>query len=362
MADTYRAAVVGCGGMGRRHASVYAGLPKANVVAAADMHQGSLDIFPERTGVTNTYLNYREMLEREKPDLVSVTTWENSHCEIVVAAAESGAKGIMCEKPMAMNLYEADEMIAACDRMGTILAIGHMRRYNQFYLKAKQLIDAGQLGEVQRMHAYCRGWDLFLWGTHYADMLYFLNDDQPVEWVFGQISWKQHNMAYPESESLRRRRGDLYIAEDDAIGYMRFPNGVRAMLESGIHSPKDWAPRGNLGGKCELTIQGTQGLAIVSDVSLSYCTLESGRWFHSDPLTEEERAKHSHLQFEAELQELIGCVETGKEHQLNGRRGRAALEMLLAIYESSRSREVVELPLKARDNPFLAMVQSGELP
>ena len=360
MTQRLRVAIVGCGGISTAHMEALAQIPTVTVVAAADVDAQRLQRFCEQWGVSAGYTDYRALLAHERPDLLGICTWEHTHCEITLAAAESGTRGILCEKPMALNLHEADLMIQACDNAQAVLAIGHMRRYNRHYRKLKELIDSGELGQIMHIRAYCGGWDIFLWGTHYADMLYFLNNDQPVEWVAGQISWQHRGMAYPYSEVYRQRMGELFVAEDDAIGYMRFANGVRAILETGVHSPKDWQARGTLGGECTVTVCGTRGAAIADDGNIRYCTGASSDWVSgAAPADEEERAAHWRQQFISEWQDLVAAVQSGREHPLQARRGRAALEMIMAIYESSRRRAVVELPLAVQDNPFLSMVQQG---
>ena len=101
--SSYRAAIIGCGRMSRGHVRAYqeAGVP---LVAGADISQEALDAFAERTGAEGLYADAAEMLAEARPDLVSVVTHDALHCPLVVGAAEAGVRGIICEKPMALNL------------------------------------------------------------------------------------------------------------------------------------------------------------------------------------------------------------------------------------------------------------------
>jgi predicted dehydrogenase len=258
-------------------------------------------------------------------------------------------------------------MLEACRRTGVKLLIGHMRRYNRHYMKAKQMIDAGELGRVEMMHAYCGGWDLFLWGTHYADMLRYLNGDVPVEWLMGQITGTYRGQRYPYLELHRdvKGKGSLFVAEDSAVGLMQFANGVRAILECGIHAKRDWidAETGEpvRRGRCKLSVYGTDGMLTVSDRFLASRTAGGG---DNVPRSLGGPGRDDALSvdpFAGEIRELIGSIERNTETQLGGRGGRAALEIILAISESSRRRSIVEFPLETRDNPFLSMVAAGQI-
>jgi predicted dehydrogenase len=253
-------------------------------------------------------------------------------------------------------------MLDACECSSTVLAIGHMRRYNPHYIEARRLIEAGIIGQVERMWAYVGGWDMFLWGIHYADMLHYLNHDGSVRWVMGQIDWSQRGMSYPYSQHFLERRGEHFIAEDNVAALMEFDNGVHVVWQSGSHSPALWqSPDGRHSGWCEICIYGDEGEIRVGDTHITYRGQAAAEWVRASYLDPDKREQFYDDQFIAEIKELMGCVERGSEHQLNGWRGRKALELLMAIYESARRRALVELPLTVRDNALIAMATSGEL-
>ncbi len=358
----YRAAIIGTGGIAHSHMAAYRALPMLEVVAGADIVPANCESFCAKWAVPRRYADWRELLAAERPQILSVCTWEDSHAKIVVAAAESGVQGILCEKPMAMDLAEADRMLAACEKSGTVLAIGHMRRYNPHYAEAQRLLGAGAIGPVERMWAYMGGWDVFLWGIHYADMLHYLNGDGSLRWVMGQIDWATRGMGYPYSQRFRERRGPDWVAEDDALGLMEFDNGVRVVWESGLHSPGLWQSAGGRhSGFCEIRIYGSEGEIRVGDTHLAHRLRGAAEWTRTSHWSQETREQFTNAMFIAEMKELVECVETGREHPLNGRRGRKALEMLMAIYESARRRALVTLPLAVPDNPLLTMAKAGDL-
>ena len=130
---TYRAGVIGLGRMGSTfddeitqggslflpycHAPSYDASPKTELVAGADLHAEQGEIFGERWGLSSEhiYSDYREMLEKENLDLVSVCTTARVRSTIVQDVARAGVKGIWAEKPISLSLAEADEMLEVCN-------------------------------------------------------------------------------------------------------------------------------------------------------------------------------------------------------------------------------------------------------
>jgi predicted dehydrogenase len=132
------------------HASAYQAVAGCALVAAADVDAGKLRAFGERYGVPEAgqYADYRAMIDRERPDLVSITTHAPLHAEIAVYAAEHGVRGIFCEKALCCSLDEADRMLAACRRHGVAFNFGAGRRYRAGYRAMRHLAETGQLGAV----------------------------------------------------------------------------------------------------------------------------------------------------------------------------------------------------------------------
>ena len=132
----YRAVIIGLSGIGARrseederlpvygpmpgsHAGAYDRHPRTEVAGVCDLRKEALADFKSQWGDVwpdvRLYTDYREMLKAEKPDLVSVATSDHVHADMTVAAAESGARAILCEKPIATSLEDADRMIAAAE-------------------------------------------------------------------------------------------------------------------------------------------------------------------------------------------------------------------------------------------------------
>ena len=141
-----RVAIVGCGFMGRMHANVYGQLEGSQLCAVVDHKQAHLDQFTEEFGVPG-YLDFDAMLAAENPDAVDICLPTYLHKEFTVRSAAAG-KHVMCEKPMALNLEEADAMISACEKAGVVLMIGHCIRFWPEYALLKKITVEGRLGKL----------------------------------------------------------------------------------------------------------------------------------------------------------------------------------------------------------------------
>ncbi|MEM2930855.1 MAG: Gfo/Idh/MocA family oxidoreductase [Thermoproteota archaeon] len=361
----YRIGVIGCGGIANAHARAYAELG-LEITAASDIDQFRLKEFSKLYNVKNIYIDYKEMLRKEKLDIVSICTWPTLHCEMTERAAEEGVRGIVCEKPMAVNLAEADRMLAACRKSGTKLAIGHMRRFSKAYIEAKNLLDSGAIGEPVFIHGATVG-DLLSDGTHLIDLIRFINSDKTINWVFGQI----------DAHEKRRRYG--HYVEDASIGYMEFENGLRVFIETSQISPgvpklgevgfsqeslfKDLnrVSRVNWWSKgvpyCAIKIHGSDGMVQVDERSRPPLRYRGGKEKDWQAINVAEEYDPFRLQIEA----LIKSIEENVEHPCSGEQGRKTLEVIMAIYESARRREIVLLPLEVKENPLFEMVERREL-
>ncbi len=338
--NSYRAGFIGCGGIAGAHADGYRHVENAEIELAA----GS-DINPQGEKARRLadehgiriYEDHREMLERENLDLVSVCTWPRGHCEATIAAAESGAKGILCEKPMAVSLDEADRMIEACEKAGAVLAIGHAHRFSPQAIQARALIQAGEIGEVAMIWGHCT-LDLMNNGTHVIDLINYLNGDSPPLWVMGQID-------RPHKIEGRRNHPDMPV-EDMAIGRVGYGNGVVGFIELGERASQSFSFR----------VIGSDGIIEVNNPDgppLKMLSSYRSEGWHTPRLDE------TYSNVCGELEELVSAVEGRAAHRSEAKTARVALEAIMGIFESSARRCVMEFPIDVRDFALERMVREG---
>ena len=145
----YRVAIVGCGGISNAHGNAWRNLPEIEIVGACDEKFESLARFATEYNVQNTYNELRQMLEKQQPDILVVATWPSSHLKNVLEAVRCGVKGILVEKPIAVNATQLEQMIQVTERANILLMEAFMYRHHPLTLAVKQKIEEGAIGEVR---------------------------------------------------------------------------------------------------------------------------------------------------------------------------------------------------------------------
>lgn len=334
METNFKAGIIGCGGRGRSHARGYEASPDVDIVACSDPVEAARNAFAEQFNVPNTYENYQEMLANESLDFVSVCTWIALHKDMVIAAANSGIKAIHCEKPMAPTWGDAKALYQACVDNDVVITFCHQRRFGAQFIKAKRLANEGAIGELRRLEAACP--NLLDWGTHWFDMFFFYNNDEPIDWVIGQIDVAEEKTVFGTQ------------VETSGISWLRWKNDVEGLLATGGTGLSGFANR----------LIGTKGIIDVGGGGTPIRILREGaEWEQPDisGLTPERDATT------LSVLDLVHCIKTGREPELSGRKALQATELIFATYESSRRRAKIHLPLTTDDSALLTMVANGEI-
>ena len=148
--------------------------PRIELVAGSSRDAGRRERFTERSSVP-TYASWQEMLEREQLDIVSVATYTPQHAEIATACAERGVRAIFCEKPIASTVADAERMLTACKRAGSLLAVNHNRRFDLNFRRLRDLIARGELGDLTSASVQWGSGRLGNVGTHMFNALCMLS-------------------------------------------------------------------------------------------------------------------------------------------------------------------------------------------
>jgi scyllo-inositol 2-dehydrogenase (NAD+) len=232
MSQKFRACLIGCGRMGATiddespsdlpfsHAAGYTAVDEVELVAVSDVIPEKVEAIRKRYNAQNGYTDYREMIQKEKPDIVSVATRPATHAGMTIFAAQNGVKGIYCEKPLCCSMEEADAMVEAVEANGVKFNYGTNRRYQPMYWKMRELIEAGEIGDLQCVICHC-GVTVAQWmHTHTSDMMMYLAGDSEIEFVQGNI------VANDDDWVGNRLNTDPVIP----MGYVQFKNGVIGYL------------------------------------------------------------------------------------------------------------------------------------
>lgn len=354
-----RVAIVGCGKIAAAHAAAYRRDGGALLVAAADPVGEAARAFAERFEVPRTYPDLAAMLAAEHPDIVSVCTWPPDHAAPVLAAVGAGARGVLCEKPLAVTLPEADHMVEAATAAGTVFLVGHQRRLEPRYRLARERIAAGDIGEVIEVQGTCGG-DLLTDGTHLFDLARHLLGDPPARWVFAGIDVTLPEQMSPAGfgtlhyNTTRLRYG--HRIEGGAAGHVQF-----AAPPGGRTAPRFHFETGSMArplGYQHFRVEGTLGrLAVSGDPahgSSEWLRIQrpggvaAGAW--------EEVPVPPADALAAEVGALLRSVEAGRVTPdaalLAARSARADLELVLAALDSGVRRRPVHLPASITDHPL----------
>jgi UDP-N-acetylglucosamine 3-dehydrogenase len=353
----YKVGIIGCGrrwrpegvtgfGMGHAHAAGYEASPDAEIVAAADINKENLDAFCEEHRVPKGYLDVDEMFANEALDIVSICLWPHLHAPMVFKAVESGVKGIHCEKPMALTFGDSKRMVEVCEANGVVLTFNHQRRFGKPFRKAKELLDGGAIGELERLEAFTV--NLYDWGTHWFDMMFFYNDEAPVEWVIGQIDARGGHPIFGA------------MVEGQGLSLFKWKNGVLGLMVTGQQGLfGQGEPLRSIG--CGNRLIGSDGVIEVGIQDGPHVRVRNremgGKWKDIDV----GGGIHGSELHVAAVLDLIDALETGREPVLAGRKALQATELIFATYESGRRRGRVELPLDVEDSPFVAMLNRADV-
>ena len=296
------------------HAAAYAAHAETQVVAIANPGLDALAAYQDRFGEVRVYTDAGEMLKEEKLDIVSIATHAHLHAEFTILAAQSGVKGVLCEKAMATSLAECDAMIAACAQSDTKLLINHPRRFHPVFAMAKQFIAEGAIGRVAMVECFGYG-KLMHNGSHAFDVL---TD------FFGPAAWVQGELVETDDK-----------ADPDGRGLIKMQNGVTALIDFASVQPFTFTFRGDAGS---LTIdQFDEGLEVTL---YELQDQRPGRpWFSYSPKRAVRRRYHAPQSFvlpmQAAVAELASAIADNRAPRSSGADNRAAIEMGIALHASA---------------------------
>jgi predicted dehydrogenase len=341
--------VIGTGGIARgAHLPNLVRNPRVNLVAVADIDVASARQAAELYGAASYYDNYQDLLDNPEVEAVFVTTWPTAHAAPVIAAARAG-KHILCEKPIAASLEEADAMVAAAEEAGVKFTMGYQTRFGTELPLVKRLLDEGVIGRPMGMtqvgvgpsahrvpwfldKKLAGGGVLIDWGIYTAHTILYLMG--PVETVYGTSA-----IFRPEVQV-----GDVLLTdvdvEDTIMATLRFKSGAMGSWYAA------WAVAAR---HHSMTIDGADGSIVTRreepGVNVFSRTFHEPDHLHGwrnlptvePPLIEVHYRKLAHL---------VDAVLDDKPLQLTGADGRDALELVLAVYRSAETGEPIHLPLE----------------
>lgn len=329
-----KVAVIGVGSMGINHLRVYTELADVDVVGVSDISTERLQMVANRFSV-NTYTSYEELIEKEKPDAVSITVPTSDHEIVASFCLEHGAH-LLVEKPIAATVEEGRRLIALAQKLNKQLMVGHIIRFNPAMQSLKQRLENGDVGKI--FQVFCRRAGPFParirdvgvvvdLAPHDVDIMRFLTGLDPKR-------------VYAETE--QRIHTDH---EDLLFGLLRFPGGITGALEINWLTPTKMR---------ETLVLGEKGLFRVDDLMQDLYYYENPQavgelWspFRAVRSVSEGSMTRFSIKrqepLKAELEAFVNAVKNGQSVPVTGQDGLEALRISLALVESGKTHRVIEV-------------------
>ncbi len=340
--QTYRAVVIGCSRMGGfidnevvgrkdfvlpySHAAGYEAVERTELVGCADLRVDVMAEFGRRYSIPpeRQYTDYRELLRKERPDIVSIATQPEQRAEIIKFACENGARAIYCEKALCASMAEADAIHDVVTSYNVPLNMGTNRRWHPGYEAMRTLIHSGELGELRSVIAYNAG-SLFNTASHMFDVLQYLNGDHAPVWVHARLT-----------ETNDIFSGEILTKDPSGQGSIGFANGVVGYALA-TPRPTEFEAVCSLG---TVTAQNNGARFVVRRTEVDegrYRRLSDEQVLAFEPASATKRL----------IEDLVHSLDTGESPRGGVGVARTNTEIIFGFIESHRrSGAVVPLPLQ----------------
>lgn len=343
-----RFAFLGCGRISGKHLEAIAEIENAELVAVCDIDIEKAKKVGEKYNVSY-YASYDDMFQKENIDIVNILTPSGLHPQHTIDIVKKYKKHIVCEKPMALRLEDADAMIKTCDENGVRLFVVKQNRYNLPVQKLREALEEGRFGKIVMGTVRVR------WARHQA---YYDQDEWRGTWELdGGVLSNQasHHIdllewMLGEPVSVMAKTG-TYLAnvevDDTAAAIIKFKNGAIGIVEATTATrPND------LEGS--LSVLGEKGSVVIGGFSVN--KMQTWNFVDENEETKEKILKEfaeippnvygfGHKRF---LEHVIECIHTNKQALVDGLEGRKSLELINAIYESAETGKEVFLRFEPR--------------
>ena len=326
--------IVGLGGIAHNHCEAVAGLANAEVVAVADLFEEKRRAFMDQYGIAKGYATHTELLKDDDIDVVAVVLGHQLHHRLTVDACRAG-KHVLVEKPMALSLVQCDEMIKAASDNGVKLMVGHTHHFLGTSLKAKEILDSGELGPlITAVSFFNKGWTYSRRRPQYRSRfhgggMWLANGVHAVD----RLMWVMASQAASVSASIGTV-AHYQAADDSATAFIRCKNGLAGItIAVGFEN-------GGTNVECQaICANGSLRFAHRGDKQGSKGYVRIGR----DDKWEDVPFEEPPTLFHHEWAGFVEAIERNIEPPSSGDWGRHIMEILFAAEESGISGREVPL-------------------
>jgi len=325
--------IIGCGRIAYKHAEAIKKNEKGNLLYVCDIIEERAVDYKNKYDAEEYFIDYHEMLERPDLDVVNICTPSGMHAEMGIAAAKAG-KHVIVEKPMALSLKDADDLIKACEENGVKLAVCFQNRFNLPVQKLRKALEEGRFGKLTHGSAVVRWfrpqeyYDQAPWrGTWAMDggclMNQAIHNIDLLQWMMGPV---ESVFGYTAT-NLRKIE-----AEDVGVAVLKFKSGALGVIEASTTIYPE-----NL--EETLAIFGEKGTVVLGGIAVN--KIET--WKFADSQDENgDIEKHQQdvpnvygFGHNALIEDFIHAVVNNRKPYIDGKEGRNALEIVLSIYQNN---------------------------
>ncbi|MCA9132588.1 MAG: Gfo/Idh/MocA family oxidoreductase [Planctomycetales bacterium] len=340
--------IIGCGMISKFHARAIADIPGAKLVGCYNRTAPKAEALAQEFGGEAT-TELEQLLARDDLDVVSICSPSGAHMEPCLAAARAG-KHVIVEKPLDVTLDRCDAMIEACDKAGVKLATIYPSRFHQSSKLMKQAVEAGRFGNLVLGDAYVKWfrtqeyYDSGAWrGTWQLDgggalMNQAIHSVDLLLWLMGPAVEVMAHTATLAHERIE--------VEDVATATVRFANGALGTIEATTAAYP--------GSLKKIELSGSHGTAILEEESII-------KWEFAEQSADDEKLReemlgrtktgggagdpsaighHAHAEL---FRDFLEAIEHDRPPAIDGREGRRSVELILAIYESAKTGQKVQI-------------------
>jgi len=321
MKNSKKAAIIGFGGMGQRHYKAYQKIG-VEVVAIADLLSDKIrEIVPEFSA-DGVYKDFRDVIRRDDIDIISIVTNGPTHAPFTIAASDAGIKNIMCEKPMATRLSDAQAIIDTARKNRTRVAVNHTRRHSTTYARLRELIRGGVIGDIRHIYFHCGSTGIGNHAIHFFDTARLLTGSEP-EWAVGFL----------DKTGTPNPRGKQFI-DPGGYGIIQFRNGTRFMFDMSEDT----------GVQYTFQIAGTYGRIIIDELNDEWMIRARNGELRKLPLTR-YGSDMEKIPFASDGPfDIVDLTSRGLEELVSGKPvsctpedGKKSLEMVTALHLSDEA-------------------------
>lgn len=353
-----RVAVIGCGTIGRIHLRAYRQDPSVEIAAICDLEPSRLDAAGREFDVLHRFEDYRQLLDVDRYDLISVCTMPVSHREIAVAALAAGAN-VLCEKPPAVNADEVVAMIAAARSTGRLLSFGFNMRFLPGAQVLKRFVAEGGIGRPIATRAWTFANDIPWWGKHYVKRisgggvlastavhildlaLWVAGNPRPLtaSASMARVFPGKRAASAPDAEAT-----ESFDVEDTFSGHIRFADGSWMTLEGGWAWDRlDYSYSFEMTGDTA-TIQ-LEPLQVVAERD-GVPTDITAEVIPAGGLPASTWVDQWHAAIDAEIADIIAAIRSGRQPVVTAEEALTVQAIVDALYQSAAlGREVdIEIP------------------